>query len=148
MSRLKKFLGLSFADQHFLLAVWVFVTAVRLGLSLFPFSTVRRLLARMARPAPEHGEVNRPSQSQVAWAVGLMSRYVPKATCLTQALAAQSLLAWFGYQVLLRIGVARSKDGVFEAHAWVESGGIVLLGGSNTELERFTVLRSFDGKGL
>jgi hypothetical protein len=147
-SRLAKFLGLSFSEQRLLVAAWLVLAAVRLGLWLFPFSLVRRLPARMERPASERSGVRRPSESRVAWSIGVASRYVPVATCLTQALAAQGLLGWFGYQVSLRVGVARGKGGVLEAHAWVESGGKVLLGGSESELKRFSVLRPLDGNDL
>ena len=56
----------------------------------------------------------------------LASCYVPRATCLVQALAAQVLLSWQGLDSHLRIGVALSADKEFEAHAWVECDGIAL----------------------
>ena len=53
---------------------------------------------------------------------------MPGATCLTpQALAAQLLLARAGYPSSLRMG-ARRRDGVLEAHAWLEDGERVVYG--------------------
>jgi hypothetical protein len=59
-------------------------------------------------------------------------------TCLAQALAAQVLLTRRGYPALLRIGVAKGERQQLQAHAWVESEGKIVIGGS--ELERYTPL--------
>jgi hypothetical protein len=57
------------------------------------------------------------------------ARLVPRASCLTQALAGQLLLASNGIRSDLRIGVCRSDPGGLAAHAWVEVDGVVVLGG-------------------
>jgi hypothetical protein len=59
-------------------------------------------------------------------AVRLASRLVPRATCLTQALALNHLLARHGHASTVQIGV-RKHDGRFAAHAWVECSGGTLL---------------------
>jgi hypothetical protein len=59
-------------------------------------------------------------------------------TCLPRALAAGSLLARYGYDSTLRIGVARD-DGEFAAHAWVERDGVVTIG-DLPDLGRFVPL--------
>lgn len=82
---------------------------------------------------------------RVAWAVTMASRCVPQATCLTQAIAAQLLLAWRGYPTHLRIGVAKGEGERFRAHAWVESHGRVIIGGSESLL-RYTPLPSLKGE--
>jgi hypothetical protein len=78
---------------------------------------------------------------QVAWAVRLASRYVPRATCLCQALTTQILLSWYGHASRLNIGVASAQT--FEAHAWVECGGNVVIGGAE-RLNRFTSILMVD----
>jgi hypothetical protein len=75
--------------------------------------------------------------------VTLASRCVPSATCLTQALAGQVLLSRHGHPASLRIGVARSAAGEFQAHAWVECHGRIVIGGAQT-LSRFTPLPSLE----
>ena len=62
---------------------------------------------------------------------------MPRATCLTQALALRSLLAADGRPSALRLGVARERRG-FEAHAWLESEGRILIGGG--DVQRYTPL--------
>ena len=80
----------------------------------------------------------------IAGNVALASRYVPRATCLTQALATLILLDLYRYPVTLRIGVARNNVGEFEAHAWIESDGSVVIGGSKTDLyKRYSLLPRF-----
>ena len=66
------------------------------------------------------------------WAVELSSRYIPRATCLTKALAARVLLSRSGYVTELRLGVTREKSGRVSAHAWVESEGRVIIGGTDS----------------
>ena len=51
--------------------------------------------------------------------------------------ALQTLLGREGYASDLHIGVAKAEDGAFEAHAWLSSGGRVVIGGG---VERFTPL--------
>ena len=57
------------------------------------------------------------------------SRYVPGATCLVRALAAETLLRKYGHDACLRIGVSKNSSQVLLAHAWVESEGQVVIGG-------------------
>jgi hypothetical protein len=81
---------------------------------------------------------------EIVRSVKLMSRYVPAATCLVQALVVISLLEQAGLPGLLRIGVVRTGKKL-EAHAWVESLGRVVIGGTDVDLSRFTVLQTVEG---
>jgi hypothetical protein len=45
------------------------------------------------------------------------------------------------YESQLCIGVARNPQGEFEAHAWLESNGCAILGGTGEDLNRY---RAFD----
>lgn len=63
------------------------------------------------------------------WAVEAVARRIPRATCLTQAIAAKLLLGCIGDHVQLCLGVARTTDGALRAHAWVERDGKAILGG-------------------
>ena len=71
------------------------------------------------------------SEDLLVWAVGAASRYVPRATCLAQALAIQLVLKQSGRPASLHIGVNGAEGKYLDAHAWVESQGRVLFGGSN-----------------
>ena len=140
MERLHKFLRLSSTDRALLVKAVLLVGAVRVGLWLLPFRTWRRLLAKLTRASSACQEGGRVPIDRVAWAVTGASRYVPAATCLTQALATKVLLCRNGHPASLHIGVARNEGGGFQAHAWVESDGTVVIGGSGSQLERYTPL--------
>jgi hypothetical protein len=125
-----------------LLLVWV----VRVGLWLLPFQVVRKLLARLARESGRAQEAGFLLLERIVWAVRLASRYTPAATCLTQALVAKVMLNRYGYPATVHIGVARSEAGQLQAHAWVESQGRVVLGGSESALKHYTVLTASSGE--
>jgi hypothetical protein len=74
------------------------------------------------RPAGTAGE------AEIVRAVRLSSRYVPRASCLVQALTTQILMGRNGHPVQVHIGVALNRESGFRAHAWVESQGRVLVG--------------------
>src|SRR5881628_1054147 len=108
MTRMWKFLNLSAVDRRLLVTAVLLLGAIRLGLWLLPFQTMRRLLTKMTRHAtdatarlssPKSDAIDattRPTrdyQERVVWAVVVASRHVPGTTCLTQALTAQMLLA-------------------------------------------------------
>jgi hypothetical protein len=133
MRRLAKFFRLSAAEQSLLLRTVIIVAAIRLGLWVLPFRAVQRF-AFKARAKKQ----SRYSVEQFIWAVRATSRCVPRATCLTQALAAQTLLSRAGYNPQVKIGVAKNEKKLFEAHAWLVLGDDVLIGG--TEVERYTAL--------
>jgi len=142
MRTAKKFFALAPTDRRLILTAASWVAAIRLGLWLMRLQALQRLLARFTKT---RGAINHPhsaSPERIAWAVQAASRYVPDAACLTQALAAQTLLVRHGYRAEMRIGVAL-EQGVLRAHAWVESQGKVLIGGG-AALDHLTPLATFD----
>ncbi len=146
MKRLRKYFFLTAGDRRLLVRAGFLLVSTRIGLWLMPFKAVQGMLARIAPEECRPGKEPQPSLERIAWAVCEASRYVPKATCLTQALAAQVLLKKGGYPASVRIGVGRDDDGEFQAHAWVESQGKVVLGGS--KLARYTQLLPVEAKDL
>jgi len=130
MKRLHKSLTLTPSDRVLLINALLLLGAIRLGLKLLPFQTLRRLLARIAQPIRTLQEAEKASVDKVAWAVMVASHYIPGARCLAQALATQVLLERRGYPTQLRIGFTRGMGGQRSAHAWVESQGRVAIGGA------------------
>jgi Transglutaminase-like superfamily len=142
MKRLCKFLSLSPIEQRLLLQAALWLGLITLGLRVFSFQTIRRWLAGMAR-GPVVLTHTQPSPEQVTWGVRVASRYIPVATCLPQALAAQMLLKQKGYPAFLRVGIAKGEQGQLEAHAWVESYGQIIIGDLKN-LGRYTQLPSLE----
>jgi hypothetical protein len=139
MKRLHSFIRLPATQRSLLIRAALMLWATRLGLWLLPFQTLRRLLARFALGPTRVSDTDGCSTARVVWAVEAAARHMPLAnTCLTQALAAQVLLARRGYPAFLRIGVVKGDKDNLQAHAWVESGGEVVIGGY--ELERYAHL--------
>jgi hypothetical protein len=138
--RIRKFLTSSGADKRLLFrCLWV-VLATRLGLSLFSYKTVRGWIPDGAR-----NEVATPETLQrIRWAVRGAARVVPRASCLTQALAAQFVLARLGHPSQIQVGVAKDPSGRLLAHAWLISDGRVVIGGSARELARYSLLPGVD----
>jgi hypothetical protein len=146
MEPLRKFLLLPATDRWLLIEAALLLGTIELGKRLLPFRTLRRLLAQVAEKYARSPRADHPSAERVAWAVRAASQRTPGArSCLTQALAAQVLLTRRDHPALLHIGVARGELGRFRAHAWVESGGKIVIGDSG--LGRFTPLAVLEGKG-
>ena len=133
MRNLSRVLSLSGSEMLFLAHCLLVVAAVRLGLTLFSYNHVRRMVTRLdaSRPA-SIGELGR-----VAWGVAAAARLVPHASCLTQALSGQYILARQGNASKIRIGIERDTGTQLKAHAWLMSGNHIVLGGS---IDRFTHL--------
>lgn len=122
---LRRFVGLPPSERRLALRALAVVTWIRVRLTVSSFPTVDR----MTRARPVRDTVGRHSAARIGSAVTGVSRYVPGASCLTQALAARLLLAAEGHQSTLRIGMARI-DGRLQAHAWLESDGTIVVGGA------------------
>src|SRR5580700_5934037 len=114
---------LTSSEQRQAIGVLGLMTVVRIALWTAPFRWIRRV-AEACGPLPFLE--GRATEAQVCWAVRLASRYVPCATCLTQALTAQMLFGWSGLSSKLHIGVRLHRK--FEAHAWVECSGRTVVG--------------------
>ena len=123
-----------------LIVALLFVAGARVGLWVAPFRRVRAAVDLIAHPRPGACDPTPGEADGIAEAVRSAARFVPAASCLTQALAAEVLLARAGHPAEVHLGVARGDGGDIEAHAWVESYGRVVLGAE--ELERYVLLES------
>jgi len=136
MRALARFLKLGWTDKLLLFRCVFIVAKIRLGLTLFSYTTLRRWLATAAASRTASDDV----AQRIAWGVVNAARIVPGATCLTQAFAAQLMLAHAGYRSQMRIGVAKDERGQFIAHAWLISNDRVIVGGSSEDLQRYVSL--------
>jgi transglutaminase superfamily protein len=120
IARVSKVAALNAGDVRLMGRAFFTLVCVRVSLWIKPW---RRMRASIDGPV----DVSRPDVGRLAWAVRAASRAVPRATCLTQALALQRLLSHFGYPAVVQVGI-QNVDGEFAAHAWVEHCGRPLLG--------------------
>ena len=133
MTRFRKFIALPPPDRRLLLRAALWLGLMQVGLRVLPFQD---LLDRLMDPGP--GRESSPSTpaaaDHIGWAVLTASRYVPGArACLPRALAATPLLRRARLPARLRFGVTKGDGGRAEAHAWVESGGRVIIGAEGLE---------------
>jgi hypothetical protein len=120
------------------------VVAIRLALWVFPSPSLLRFVSRRVERSGRSGRTKSAQPvERLAWAVRVVSRRVPHATCLTQALAAQLLLARYGCASSLQLGVRYDEDERFDAHAWVVVEGAVIIGGDG--LDRYIAMPELRG---
>lgn len=133
---IRRFVQLEKTDRRLLLRTGGVLAAARLCIWVLPFNTARRLIV----PPPPARPALRLAPDRVRWAIGIAQRLIPDATCLPQAIAAESLLTRDGHAVALRIGVLKNAAGALEAHAWVECEGRVIVGDLPEGLGKYTQL--------
>lgn len=109
--------------------------AIRIALTTAGYAAIR---ARLPQPGPSPD--SHFYARQLARRIEHLARFVPRASCLTQALALQWLLARAGHASELFVGVRQDADGRFAAHAWVSCNQRIVLGSTTTRLSEFTVL--------
>jgi hypothetical protein len=126
MKKAHNFLKLPLPEKRLLIKALLLVWGVKCGLRLLPFRTMLTLIKRAPiKPGPTSFPLN-----QLLGAMETAGRNVPRATCLVRALAGQAFLARYGHETELRIGVLKEQsEKRVKAHAWLESQGLVLLGG-------------------
>jgi hypothetical protein len=125
MKLLRKFRSLSPGERSLLLRTVLLVAFLRAALCLLPFVRLKDYLARRAAHHPIRQDI---PVAHLVWAVRTAAAYIPRATCLTQALAAKYQLERSGHCARIHIGVAK-ENGQFRAHAWLECEGETVLGG-------------------
>ena len=120
----RRLLSLPAADRSLLLRSVTLVAAAKLALWVLPFNIARKVLSvgsRRRTGTPDE------TPERIGFAVSRASE-ITGGSCLSQAVAAESLLLRCGHPVDFRIGVVKTDDGRLEAHAWVESGGRLIVG--------------------
>lgn len=127
MTKLVRFLSLDRGKKALALRTLYWILIYRVSLILFPVRSSRWSTAPLKKPETSNEVSDPEAPERIVRAVRIVSRFVPGATCLTQALAARKLLEREGRIASLKIGVA--KDGtLFLAHAWLELDGRIILG--------------------
>lgn len=126
MRRLHKWISLSGPERRLCAEAFFLLWSIRLALWTFPYRTVHQFVARCCRKKRVNLRPDIPPPT-VGDLTTKLARLVPGASCLTQALTAQILLARRGKDSSLRFG-GKTVAGKFEAHAWVEAGSEIIVG--------------------
>jgi Transglutaminase-like superfamily len=135
-----RFCQLSDQERRMLVEASAGVLTARIALATLPFRTVHAL-TRKLKLAMGRYDVLKASEpvaaDLVARAVERAGSNLPGVRCLPRALAGSVILARYGHDTKLRIGVRRPTDDAFEAHAWLERDGEILVGGPATDFAAF-----------
>jgi len=110
----------------FLRAGWCLIW-IKAGLLLLPFPLFRKWYHRASRPSRIE---NTPPESvkRAVWAVDTAANLLPfELLCLPRALATKYLLR-NAPALTLEIGIEINPAKQFEAHAWVEQNGNIIIG--------------------
>lgn len=149
MNGLRKLALLAPRDKWLIVKSATLLALVRSALWLLPFPATRRLLGWLSHTS--RGDKPDPvSPLRLAWAVSIAGRAVPGgAHCLTQALVTQVLLGRRGHLSEVCFGIDPNSAQKFMAHAWVETDGMVVIGGPIDGYIRLTPLwKSTAGRPL
>jgi hypothetical protein len=133
------------ADWKLFLRASILVWLIRLALWVLPFRTLYNWTIQFRKGRIGDRPMGSADVYKVVWAVSAAARRVPKATCLTQALATQIMLGRRGHRTSLQLGIMKTQAGKFDAHAWVERNGRVLIGLNNT-FSQLTRLPPLEGE--
>jgi hypothetical protein len=138
LRRARSFFALPAEERALALrAIWI-ISWWRVAVHFLTVDRIRRKLEATPR------RQGIPTAAAVRRAVTRATRTIPGSSCLVQSLAAEELLRSGGLDALLTIGVASGTAGArlpLDAHAWVQSGGLVVAG--DAPLERYRELVTF-----
>ena len=121
--RFRQFSQLRLSSQLLLIQAFALVGLIRVSLKLLPFQQFGKLYSKLTRTKKRTDASNK-LIDQRTWAIHKVSG-VLSAICLPQALA---LACFLGKDKHIELIVSVRKSHTFEAHAWVERNGIILIG--------------------
>ena len=139
MKKLARFFLRPYEEKKLIAQAMFWVIFFRACLSLLPYKLLRKFAPFDNQNHGDDVEVDWDVVRNVVRSVRVCSRYIPSASCLTQALATRSILLSKGQTCYLKIGVGRDDDDNFIAHAWIESNGRIIIGKS-ADIYRYTSL--------
>ena len=100
---------------------------VKTGLIILPFSTFRKFFHWFCK-SDITKDISQQEIDRTVWAVDTAANLLPVSLlCLPRALATKYLLRKIP-SLTLEIGVEINPSKAFEAHAWVERNGLVIIG--------------------
>ena len=133
MKSLEKYLArwrqLSGDEKIVFLKAVACLLAVKIGLTILPFSIFRKIFHWFCKSdISVMCDVPQQQIERTVWAVDTAANLLPiHLLCLPRALATKYLLRKIP-SLTLEIGVEINPSKAFEAHAWVERNGSVIIG--------------------
>ncbi len=139
-NKLAKFVQLNAADK------WLFCRAVgwlavaRLRLATMPFARLAEKLSANYTLGDHDAEPE--LLGRIGIAVRRAANNVPwRSDCFPQTIAAQEILARYGYASTIHLGVEKPEEDTIAGHAWLTCGETVVTGGE--VLDRYSEVHRF-----
>ena len=141
--KLRSLVALTRTERNAAVRICLRLVQIRLRLARWPFPAVLRYVRVSAGRCTRIDDPAMTARRIGGW-VTRAARVLPgRYLCLPQALTAYIECSRFGLDSKLRVGVTRGADDRFEAHAWLEHEGEIVVG-YLPNLEEFRV---FDRAG-
>lgn len=133
--KLKTFIALPLRDKLFFLDAVLLLSISKMVVLTLPFKKVAPYLGKVNSPIDNRLDSLQTAKAErVKLFVQMAAGNVPfKSVCLDQAMAGMLLLRRFKIPSNLCLGVKRNdKEQKLDAHAWIECGGRILIGGQRS----------------
>jgi Transglutaminase-like superfamily len=137
MKKIQKFLRLPPLDRQLLLETFLLLSSIRIGFLFLKFPLLQRLLGKVSQRRTHKSAI---SIDRIIWAIEVSTHLSPGgAKCLARALTVQTLMQQQGYESQLQIGVIHNSIEEFQAHAWIEYQGKIVIG-ELPDMEKYSAL--------
>jgi len=137
-----KYFKKPFTEQALYLEAAFWLGISRLAILILPFRWIAPFLGTHMAQSDENAFRDRKTAIFISRAILDMSCHLPwECKCLVQAISGKMMLRRRQIPSTLYLGVAKKEDGDLNAHAWLRTGGINILGRGG--LERFAVVSTF-----
>ena len=127
--KINKFILLDNEEKKLLFKIYIFIWIVRLRLWFTSYAKTKVWSEKKINAYFATFQEKVFKEQILLQFINTASRLIPKASCLTKALAGHTILKFFNCQNDLYIGVKINSNSDFEAHAWLQKDQTILLGG-------------------
>lgn len=145
MKNLAKFSFLSPKLYFLYINVFILSGIVRLAILLIPFKFLSRFFEKSRKESSYPCAQSRRDVDlikKIGLAVTRVSKYTPwRCMCYEQGLIAKTILQLNGLESTLIFGVAKNNQAEIQAHAWLQCGSLIVVGGER--IEKFGIIASF-----
>ena len=130
MKPLFKFFRLPFPEKLLIIKTFTLLLSMRAGFLFFRYETLKKFLTSSPAKNLSVQKKSKLPKEKLVWAVEAVGNFfLFLDNCLIKAMVLEFLLRSQGYTAELCIGVQKGSEKKLEAHAWIESDGVIVMGG-------------------
>jgi Transglutaminase-like superfamily len=126
---MQKFFYLEPSKRRLLIVTFLLLNSIRVGFLFARFSFLQKVLNQFSTFHSDKSDHPSIEVDQIIWAINVSTQLSPgQAKCLARALTVHTLMKQQGYDPILQIGVIKNAEEEFQAHAWLEYQGKIVVG--------------------